>query len=211
MLAGFEIGSTKLAALATNAQTNSSGSGGVFAFFAAANTAGVSTTAVASLERNAVMTTPTQVHEHEQLRGELRAWLTASTATQSNRPSRRADFGQQHHAEQEQIDVGALADRFDREMHWQQAERDEQQRAGDGPHGFGPFERPHDDAGGGDRANAPGKKNGIHGLSTDKGLCWWLRKARGKLLLRGHKLPQRLVHGSHACLSAHAAHTVRHD
>ena len=70
MLAGFEIGSTKLAALATNAQMNSNGSGGVFAFLAAANTAGVRTTAVASLERNAVITTPTRYTSTNSLRGE---------------------------------------------------------------------------------------------------------------------------------------------
>jgi hypothetical protein len=57
---GFEIGSTKLAAFATNAQTYSSGSGSVFARRAAANTAGVSTTAVASFDRNTVVTVPTR-------------------------------------------------------------------------------------------------------------------------------------------------------
>src|SRR5471032_659617 len=89
MLAGLEIGSTKLAALATSAQTNSSGSGGVFAFLAAANTAGVSTTAVASFDKNAVITTPTRYTSTNSLRGEPCAWFTASTATQSNNPSLR--------------------------------------------------------------------------------------------------------------------------
>ena len=57
--AGFEIGSTKLAALATSAQLYNSGIGSAFARRAAARTAGVSTTAVASLDRNTVVTTPT--------------------------------------------------------------------------------------------------------------------------------------------------------
>src|SRR5471030_1301798 len=59
-LAGLDIGKTKLAAFAMNAQTNSRGNGFVSAFFAAANTAGVSTTAAASLDRKVVTTTPTR-------------------------------------------------------------------------------------------------------------------------------------------------------
>lgn len=58
--AGFEIGSTKLAAFATNAQMYSSGSGSAFARRAAAMTAGVSTTAVASFDRKIVVTVPTR-------------------------------------------------------------------------------------------------------------------------------------------------------
>src|SRR5581483_3444091 len=57
-LAGFDIGRRKLAALAMNAQASRYGSGSVCAFRAAAYTAGVSTTAVASLERRAVTTIP---------------------------------------------------------------------------------------------------------------------------------------------------------
>lgn len=52
------MGSTKLAALAINAQANSKGSGSALAFLAATNTAGVSTTAVASLDMKVVTTTP---------------------------------------------------------------------------------------------------------------------------------------------------------
>src|SRR6187402_3443770 len=59
-LAGFEIGKTKLAAFAMNAHTNNKGKGFVSAFFAAAKTAGVSTTAAASLDRNVVTATPTK-------------------------------------------------------------------------------------------------------------------------------------------------------
>lgn len=57
-LAGFEIGRTNDAALAMNAQMNSSGSGSALAFFAAASTAGVRTTAAASFDRKVVTTMP---------------------------------------------------------------------------------------------------------------------------------------------------------
>jgi hypothetical protein len=57
-LAGLEMGSTKLAALATSAQANSAGRGSALALRAAAKTAGVSTTAVASFDRKVVMTIP---------------------------------------------------------------------------------------------------------------------------------------------------------
>ena len=53
------MGSTKLAALAINAQINKYGSGFARVFFNAASTAGVSTTAVASFERKMVTTVPT--------------------------------------------------------------------------------------------------------------------------------------------------------
>src|SRR5579883_3609073 len=58
-LAGLEIGRTKLAALSMKAQIKRYGSGSAPAARAAAYTAGVSTTAVASLERKVVTITPT--------------------------------------------------------------------------------------------------------------------------------------------------------
>ena len=58
-LAGFEIGRTKLAALAIKAQTKRYGSGSALAALAAAATAGVRTTAVASFERKIVTMVPT--------------------------------------------------------------------------------------------------------------------------------------------------------
>jgi hypothetical protein len=57
--AGFEIGSTKLAAFATNAHASTYGSGSAFALRIAAATAGVRTTAVASFESTIVTSTPT--------------------------------------------------------------------------------------------------------------------------------------------------------
>ena len=83
------MGNTKLAAFAMNAHTNNSGNGLVCAFLATANTAGVSTTAAASFDKNVVTTTPTRYTSRNNLRGEPCAWLTASVATQSKRPSRR--------------------------------------------------------------------------------------------------------------------------
>ncbi len=60
-LAGFEIGNTNEAALAMKAQTSRYGSGcSAFAARATAATAGVSTTAVASLDRNTVTIVPTR-------------------------------------------------------------------------------------------------------------------------------------------------------
>src|SRR6202140_5692607 len=59
-LAGLEIGSTKLAALAMKAQMNRYGSGSTLAARVAAYTAGVSTTAVASFDSNTVTTVPTR-------------------------------------------------------------------------------------------------------------------------------------------------------
>ena len=90
MFAGLEMGSTKLAALATNAQMKRKGSGLTSALRVAAYTAGVSTTAVASLERNVVTTTPTAKMSRKSRAGDRRAALTATLATQSNRPTRRA-------------------------------------------------------------------------------------------------------------------------
>ena len=59
-LAGLEIGSTNEAALATKAQINRYGSGcSAFAVRTAAATAGVSTTAVASFDKNTVTAVPT--------------------------------------------------------------------------------------------------------------------------------------------------------
>ena len=58
--AGFEIGRTKLAALAMNAQINIKGSGFfTLAALVAAHTAGVRTTAVASFDIETVTTVPT--------------------------------------------------------------------------------------------------------------------------------------------------------
>src|SRR6201996_8354433 len=57
--AGFEIGSTKLAAFAIKAQTNRYGSGETFALRTAVRIAGVKTTAVASFDMNMVTSVPT--------------------------------------------------------------------------------------------------------------------------------------------------------
>ncbi len=60
-LEGLAIGSSVLAALATSAQANTYGSAPpstMSVWASAASTAGVSTTIVASLERNAVVTIP---------------------------------------------------------------------------------------------------------------------------------------------------------
>ena len=88
--AGFEIGSRKLAALATKAQMKRYGSGSTRALRVAASTAGVSTTAVASFDRKIVTTMPTTKIAANRRRGDPRAWLTASAATRSKSPSRRA-------------------------------------------------------------------------------------------------------------------------
>jgi hypothetical protein len=53
------MGSTKLAALAMNAHIKRYGSGSTRAAVAAAYTAGVNTTAVASFDRNTVTSVPT--------------------------------------------------------------------------------------------------------------------------------------------------------
>ena len=58
-LAGLEIGSTKLAALAMKAHMKRYGSGLDAGAVAAAYTAGVSTTAVASFDSNTVTSVPT--------------------------------------------------------------------------------------------------------------------------------------------------------
>src|ERR1700733_4385866 len=58
--AGLEIGKTKLAAFAISAHASKYGFGATFTRRTTASTAGVSTTAVASLERNAVTTVPTR-------------------------------------------------------------------------------------------------------------------------------------------------------
>src|SRR5580692_2969294 len=57
--AGLEMGSTKLAAFATSAHEKRYGSGGALARLTAVNTAGVRTTAVASLDMKTVTSTPT--------------------------------------------------------------------------------------------------------------------------------------------------------
>ncbi len=58
-LAGLEMGSTNEAALAISAQANKYGSGSAFDLRTAVNTAGVNTTAVASLDMKIVTTVPT--------------------------------------------------------------------------------------------------------------------------------------------------------
>jgi hypothetical protein len=57
------------------------------------------------------------------------------------------DLRQQHHAEQKQINVSALGGAGQRLGNGNQAERDEQARAHDRPHGFGQIEGPQDNAG----------------------------------------------------------------
>ncbi len=87
----MEIGSTKLAALAMTAQMNRYGSGSsAFAALAAAATAGVSTTAVASFDRNTVTTVPTANTRVNRPVAEPLARRTACVASQSNSPSWRA-------------------------------------------------------------------------------------------------------------------------
>ena len=89
-IGGLEIGKRKLAALATKAQMKRNGSGSTRALRAAANTAGVSTTAVASFDKIAVTPMPTPKIKMKRFCGEPCAALTAYAASQSNRPSRRA-------------------------------------------------------------------------------------------------------------------------
>src|SRR5581483_4432283 len=89
-LAGLEIGSTKLAALAMKAQTNKYGSGSTFAARVAAYTAGVSTTAVASFDRNTVTSVPTVYTIRNNRDADRLDSRTACAASQSNSPSFRA-------------------------------------------------------------------------------------------------------------------------
>ena len=90
-LAGFETGSTKLAALAISAQANKCGKGRLsWAVLAAASTAGVSTTAVASLDMKVVTTMPTPYTMQNSRLAEPWARRTACAAIQSNRPVVRA-------------------------------------------------------------------------------------------------------------------------
>ncbi len=89
--AGLETGSTKLAAFATKAQMNKHGRGSrTFAARVTAKTAGVSTTAVASLDKNTVTTTPTPYTSANSRRAEPRASRLARAARWSNSPSCRA-------------------------------------------------------------------------------------------------------------------------
>ncbi len=72
------------------AQMNRYGSGRAPAALAAAYTAGVSTTAVASFDRNTVTRMPTRNTRSNSRRAEPRAWRAATIASQSNRPCWRA-------------------------------------------------------------------------------------------------------------------------
>jgi hypothetical protein len=87
---------------------------------------------------------PTTYVNWNNRRAEPLAWLVATAASQSNSPR---DLRQQHHAEQEQINVSALGDAGQRLGNGNQAEREEQARAYDRPHGFGKIEGPQDNAG----------------------------------------------------------------
>ncbi len=65
-------------------------------------------------------------------------------------------FGEKHHAREEQIDVGAFGDGAEGEARREEAEGDEQGGAKARPYGLGPSSRPDDDAGdrsGGDCPN----------------------------------------------------------
>ena len=56
------------------------------------------------------------------------------------------DLGKQHHAEQEQIDVGALGDAGERLRRRDQPQREEDERAGERPDRLVQIERAQDDA-----------------------------------------------------------------
>ncbi len=84
-LAGFEMGRTKLAALAISAHASRCGRGSTLARRSAASTAGVITTAVASFESSAVTTTPATVDPQKQPRRRP----AAHGAPRDRRPSRR--------------------------------------------------------------------------------------------------------------------------
>ncbi len=80
-------------------------------------------------------------------------------------PLAAGELGDQHHADQEQIDVETLADAGEGVRCRDQAERDEQDGARHGPDRFGQPKRADDDAGGGgddDGVSEPGIVQG-HG------------------------------------------------
>ena len=84
------MGRTKLAAFATNAQMKRYGKGFARAALAAANTAGVRTTAVASFDSNAVTSVATTKTRANKRDAEPLASFTASAASQLNTPRCRA-------------------------------------------------------------------------------------------------------------------------
>ena len=85
-LAGFEMGSTKLAALAMKAQIIRNGSASTPALRTAACTAGVSTTAVASFDSSTGTPMPTTYTMLNRRTDEPAAARTARRASQSNTP-----------------------------------------------------------------------------------------------------------------------------
>src|SRR3954471_13948283 len=88
--AGFEIGSTKLAAFAMSAQIKRYGSGSAFDFFTAARTAGGSTTAVASFNIKPVTPFRIQYSSEKRRVREPLAKRIVVDASQSNTPWSRA-------------------------------------------------------------------------------------------------------------------------
>ncbi len=84
---GFAIGSTKLAAFATSAHANTYACGRASVRATASSTAGVSTTIVASFDRNAVVTTPAPYTSNSSREREPRAACTARVAIHANTPS----------------------------------------------------------------------------------------------------------------------------
>src|SRR5581483_9512490 len=89
--AGFAIGSVKLAAFATSAHATTNGAGSASVRASAARTAGVSTTIVASFERNVVVTIPAAYTSSSSRARDAPAARTACVAIQSNTPSTRAN------------------------------------------------------------------------------------------------------------------------
>ncbi|SDH22243.1 hypothetical protein SAMN05216466_10818 [Paraburkholderia phenazinium] len=81
---------------------------------------------------------------------------------------------QQHHADEEQIDVGAFCDRLQREADRKQPERDEQHRACHCPDRFWPSEGTQDNASGSGKRDTPGEESGIHVASG----LWLARSLR---------------------------------
>jgi len=96
-----------------------------------------------------------QIHEHEELARRALRVIDREHRDPVEEPFAAPYFREQHHAEQEQIDVRALADGFHRQIQRQQPQRHQQHRAGHRPYRLGPLERTGDHAGGRERGDTP--------------------------------------------------------
>jgi len=86
------------------------------------------------------------------------------------------DLGEQHHAEQKQINVRALGDAGERLRRRDQAQRDEKQRAGERPDRLVQIERAQDDARRGERGNGD---DGGRGVRLNHDHLWECRYSAG--------------------------------